>query len=154
MAQIKPGIYITHNGKTISYQDYLDSLPKLDEVVPKHPLPKDGYRSTHAVWVGEDELGKRSCWAVLPVCESIWRTKWDIVALAYVLAVTKPTAIRVTTGEIKTDAMTGRVTIFVDANDTIMQIEQELRISVPESIQDGFHFKSLVAAKIKQEKPP
>lgn len=81
---------------------------------------KDSH-STHLVAYEEPVSRGYQC---LPVLHYLWGRKWDELALAYVRSV-RPTSIRVTTGEIKLDARTGRVTVYVDEDDTILWIEQE-----------------------------
>lgn len=64
--------------------------------------------------------------------------KWDEIALAYVNAV-RPSCIRVTTGMCTMDARIWRVTVFVDEQDVIKDITQEVEVGLPEGISHGEH---------------
>lgn len=61
---------------------------------------------------------------------------WDALALGYVHAL-RPSNIRVTTDMITLDASLWRVTVYVDANDIIEDISQEVEIGLPEGVVHG-----------------
>jgi hypothetical protein len=61
---------------------------------------------------------------------------WNDIALAYVLSL-EPTAIRVSTGRVTLDCRTGRITVIVDDNDVIQSIDKEVRIPLPEGVENA-----------------
>lgn len=73
---------------------------------------------------------------VLPVLPYLIGRRWDDIALAFVSSL-KPESIRVTQGETKTDAITGRVTIYVDQNYLIQEIFQEASVWLPDGVEHG-----------------
>lgn len=79
----------------------------------------------------------------IPVLEFIWDRKWDAIALAYVHAL-RPSYIRVTTGNVHMDAKMGRVTVYVSDDDTILYIEQEVEVGLPDGIEDGHSLEEIV----------
>lgn len=84
------------------------------------------YYSTH--YVNYDKP-KRTGYYVLPILPFLVGQPWDELALCLVESV-KPACIRVTYGEEKTDAYTGRVTVTVDKNDIIRAIKQEVSVGL------------------------
>ena len=79
----------------------------------------------------------------IPILEFLWDRKWDEIALAYCHAL-NPTYIRVTTGDLKMDSRTGRITVYVDEEDTILYMEQEVEVGLPDEIKDGAALDELV----------
>ena len=61
---------------------------------------------------------------------------WDEIALACVHSL-RPSRIRVTSGAVTCDACPWRVTVFMDANNQIERIEQEVEVGCVE--KDGIH---------------
>ncbi len=61
---------------------------------------------------------------------------WDAVAKAVAKTVS-PTCVRITHGEVKADARSGRVTVFLDANDLVTRISMELDIELPIGYKNG-----------------
>ena len=61
---------------------------------------------------------------------------WDDLALAFVHGL-RPSAIRVTKGEVTLDSWQGRVTVVVDDNNIIESIEQEVEVGLPEGVAHG-----------------
>lgn len=82
------------------------------------------------------EPGKRLGFTVLPILEFLKGKPWDEVALACVSAF-HPSAIRVTRGECTLDAYEQRVTVYLDEDDKIESIEQEVTVSLPDGIIHG-----------------
>jgi hypothetical protein len=68
---------------------------------------------------------------------------WDDIALAYVHAL-RPDSIRVVRGEEKMNAHTWRVTVYVDADDKITGIRQEVEVWLPDGVENGFDLGSRV----------
>lgn len=64
----------------------------------------------------------------IPILEMLWGLPWGEIPLCFIRAV-NPSYIRVTNGETKTDARPQRVTVYVDENDVIERIEQEVTIA-------------------------
>lgn len=103
----------------------------------KEKKPED-YYSTHLV-----EYGKPDCTGYLSidVLPFLKGKPWDSVALAYVHSL-RPSSIRVTTGLIKLDARSWRVTIYVEEdNITIRNIEQEVEVGLPAPLSSGAHLQ-------------
>ncbi len=91
------------------------------------------YYSTHMVSYEEpDSLG----FMVLEVLPMLKGMKWDDEALAIVHSL-RPSCIRVTDGRTKCDARTWRVTVYVDEENIIHYIEQEVEVGCPEGIECG-----------------
>lgn len=79
----------------------------------------------------------------IPVLEFLKGRKWDEIALAYCHAM-NPTSIRVTSGLIKLDSRIGRITVYVDDENKIEGIEQEVEIGLPEGVEDGYELSQLL----------
>ena len=84
---------------------------------------KNYYHSHGIAYESPPNIG----WDCIPVLEFLWGRKWDEISLAYVHSL-RPSSIRVTTGEVKTDSSRWRVTIYVDDADIITKISQECEI--------------------------
>jgi len=84
----------------------------------------DEYRSDHMVDFIEPIENSST---TIDVLQHIWGKKWGITALNYLYAL-RPSSVRVTRGEIKADARTWRVTVYVDDEDIIQKIEQEVAV--------------------------
>jgi hypothetical protein len=61
---------------------------------------------------------------------------WDDIALAYVHGL-RPSAIRVTNGEETCDSWPWRVTVYVDAQNLITGIRQEVEVWLPDGVENG-----------------
>lgn len=94
-------------------------------------------------------------------CNSYWCPKmlpelnglpWCDTTMKAVLSLT-PTSIRVTTGEITCDARIGRVTVFVDSDNLITKIEQELAVPV-DSDENGYLLRMRLGALRRGEPLP
>lgn len=94
--------------------------------------PED-YYSTHMVLYSEPEAIGFLDLEVLPFLKG---RKWDHISLAFVHSL-RPSSIRVTTGLIKCDARTWRVTVMVDENNIIEEITQEVEVGLPNDIPHG-----------------
>lgn len=71
------------------------------------------------------------------VLEFLHGKLWDDIALGYVHAL-RPSTVRISHGAIKCDARTWRVTVYIDDNDRIEYIEQEVEVGLPHGIDDGY----------------
>jgi hypothetical protein len=86
------------------------------------------YYSTHMVSYEPFEcVGGAPIMSILP--KAIGR-QWDNIVLGALHAY-NPTSIRVTNGGVKCDARHGRVTVYVDKNNVITAIHQEVYVSIP-----------------------
>ena len=71
------------------------------------------------------------------VLPELYGKVWNDIALAYVLSL-EPTAVRVSTGTMTLDSCTGRITVIVDENDIIQSIDKEVRIPLPDGIENAY----------------
>ena len=94
--------------------------------------PED-YKTIHRV---NYDSPKRLGYTVISVLDFLKGRPWDEIALGYVHSL-RPSSIRVTPGECTLDANLWRVTVYVNKNDTIRNIEQEVEVGLPESIEHG-----------------
>jgi len=107
------------------------------------------YRSTHMVKY-ETVPGNHGIFNSIEVLEFLKGTKWGEVALTYVSSL-RPSSIRVTTGDTKCDARVWRVTVYVDENDIIQEIIQEVQMDASSSIWSGSHLKTCLEYGIDSE---
>ncbi len=91
------------------------------------------YHSSHMV---EYEKPNSIGYICIEVLLFLKGKKWDEIALAYVHAL-RPSSIRVTNGEIKTDSRVWRVTVCVNDKDVIDKIEQEVEVGLPAGVSHG-----------------
>ena len=72
---------------------------------------------------------KENCWGYtsVKVLPELIGKPWNEITMCYVLSL-DPSAIRVSTGMVTLDSVTGRITVIVDENDTITDISKEVRI--------------------------
>lgn len=75
----------------------------------------------------------------VPVLTFLTGRKWDELALGVIQGL-RPSSVRVTTGELKSNADLHRVTVYVDSNDIILGITQEMQIGLPDGIENGHEF--------------
>ena len=108
--------------------------------------PKD-YYSTHMVLYEEPSEYSYLCLDVLPFLKGML---WDDLALAYVHSL-RPSSIRVTDGCIKCDSRVWRVTVFVDENNIITNIEQEVKVGLLNGIHPSGHALELEFRKRKTD---
>jgi hypothetical protein len=101
----------------------------------------DKYRGTQ----GEIYVkGPRRGYTTIDVLEFLnRRLKWGDLALGYVHAL-NPTRIRVTKDRITLDGCVGRVTVFVDSDDVIQRITQEVEVALPDDIDNGVMLEGAV----------
>jgi hypothetical protein len=95
------------------------------------------YHSTHLVDYDEP---KTIGYCGLPVLPFLIHHKWDEMALAFVHSL-RPSCIRVTNGEEKTDAVLWRVTVHVDYLDSITSITQECEVGLDPNFEHGFDLR-------------
>lgn len=96
-----------------------------------------------AVGVPYPEEVAHVSWTSIEILPFLIGRKWDEIALAYVHAV-RPTYIRVVRSSQTLDAREGRVTVNVDKDDIITNIEQEVQVALPEGIAHGHHLECVL----------
>lgn len=72
-------------------------------------------------------------WTSIKVLPFLTGRPWDVVALAFVHAL-RPSYIRVIEGAETLDAMTWRITVRLNNNKTIREIEQEVEVWLPDGV--------------------
>lgn len=94
----------------------------------------------------------RRGYVCIPVLEILKGYPWDDVALAYVHGI-NPTHIRVVkAGEgVQMDAQTGRVTVYTGEEGEIRRIEQEIRVGLPEGVENGQALQHALAYGLDSE---
>ena len=65
---------------------------------------------------------------------------WDETALAYVHAL-RPAFVRVSKGEVTSDSLFWRVTVYVTDDGAISCIEQEVEVGLPDGISHGHELR-------------
>jgi hypothetical protein len=65
----------------------------------------------------------------IPVLQGLWGTPWCNAAANFLPAL-RPSCVRVTRGEVTLDAVSWRVTVYLNADDTISRIEQEVEVGL------------------------
>jgi len=113
----------------------------------KYLNPKDFY--SHYMVTYNPKVPKIG-WKTIKVLEFLNNKPWDEVALAYVHAL-RPSSIRVTTGGIYLDARVWRVTVYVDDNDIIQSITQEVEVALPEKVCHGWCLEDALKYGIDSE---
>jgi len=86
----------------------------------------DYYRGSHGKKY--EDPSETEGFTVIKILEFLWGLPWGEIPLCFIKAV-NPTYLRVTNGEVKTDAICGRVTVWLDRNDRIESIDQEVKVS-------------------------
>ena len=86
----------------------------------------------------------------IPVLEFLKGRKWDEVALAYIHAL-RPSTIRVSKNELKSNAQPWRVTVMLDADGFIEHIEQEVDVWLPDGVEHGQALKCALKYGIDSE---
>ncbi len=110
----------------VAVEDISDgAVPDYDAEVLQSTVVADQYRSSHYVAYNKPDS---TSFQSLKVLQELWGRPWDQCALNFVHAL-RPSGIRVTRGEIKLDARTWRVTVYLEDDDrTILRIEQEVAV--------------------------
>jgi len=91
---------------------------------------------THHIQHYEKDAFAAHSYLAIKVLEFLKDKPWDDVALAFVHGL-RPSGIRVTKGECTCDSRTWRVTVFIDENNIIEKIEQEVEVGLPEGVKHG-----------------
>lgn len=94
----------------------------------------DAYRGDHGV---EYQKPTKSAWTTIKVLQFLYGRKCDDLILSYIHAL-RPSAIRITSGYVTCDAMTWRVTVFVDSKNKVKSIEQEVEVATCEPFENGY----------------
>ena len=97
------------------------------------------FHSTHLVRFEMRDNFTGEGYTVLPVLGFLVGQVWGEMALAYCSAL-RPSCIRVTTGLIKLDACTNRITVYTEPDDTITAVEMEVSLGLPEGVRFGADF--------------
>ncbi len=94
------------------------------------------YYSHHAV---QFERCERYGFHSIKVLPELTGKQWDNVALSLVQGL-RPSYIRVTEGACTLDARVWRVTVFINEDNSIRKIEQEIEVGLcDERLQNGYH---------------
>lgn len=75
-------------------------------------------------------------WTTIECLNFLKGNEWNEVALAYVHAL-NPSIIRVTHGEVFLNAHERRVTVYINNENRIQKIEQEVQVWLPDGIECG-----------------
>lgn len=94
---------------------------------PEHYIDKCG-----KVYEKPNEIG----FTCIEVLEFLKGKPYDVVALAYIHSL-RPTYIRVTKGWTTLDARTWRVTVYINEDNTIRSIKQEVQVALPDGVEHG-----------------
>ncbi len=105
------------------------------------PAKKEYTEDKHANEYYTTHLSKfkkfnRSGQTSINVLEFLHGKQWDDIALAYVHAL-QPSSIRVTHGTTKADSRQWRVTVYIDDDNNIKEITQEVVVGLPEEVAHG-----------------
>lgn len=84
----------------------------------------------------DQRAGKRYGYTSIKVLEFLNGRPWDDIALAYVHAL-RPYAVRVVKGGETCDAVQNRVTVYVDADNIITGMRQEVEVWLPDGVENG-----------------
>jgi len=103
--------------------DFRELLALYEQLLKKTDVDK--YRGSHGVRY--DTPTERG-YTVLEVLPQLVGVRLCNLVMAYVTAL-RPSTVRITRGEVTTDAWPWRVTIFVDENDVVTKIEQEVNVA-------------------------
>lgn len=114
------------------------------EVVKSPPALKDYIHEQGLPYTPPtDDCGYTS----IKVLEFLNGRMWDNCALAYVHAL-RPSYIRVVPGAETLDAKEWRVTVRINTDGTIRNIEQEVEVWLPDGIQDGDELDQTISKKL------
>lgn len=73
----------------------------------------------------------------ISVLEFLWGRTWDETVLAYIGAI-NPSYLRVVLGEETLDGLLGRVTVHINENMIIKDIKQEVKVDLPEGVENAY----------------
>lgn len=68
-------------------------------------------------------------WCVLPVLHFLWGRPWDDAAKNCLRSL-RPSSVRTSRGEIKSDARCWRVTVYLTEDDRVERIDQEVEVEL------------------------
>ncbi len=102
----------------------------IEDIPDKHA---DEYYTTHME--SFSEFYHRG-WKCIKVLEFLNGKQWDDIALGYVHSL-RPSSIRVTEGMITLDARIWRVTVYIDKENVIDYITQEVIVGLPDGVANG-----------------
>lgn len=86
---------------------------------------------------GHQFVAARRCgYLNITVLPELTGCPWDEVAMGYVQGL-RPSVLRVVKGEETTDGCTWRVTVYLDEQDRIKKIHQEVVVGLPQGINCG-----------------
>jgi len=107
--------------------------PTKIEELPEAEKHYDEYYDTHMV---EFTQFYHRGWKSIKVLDFLNGKQWDDIALGYVHAL-RPSSIRVTKGTIKLDARVWRVTVYINEDNVINYISQEVVVGLPDGVAHG-----------------
>lgn len=81
-------------------------------------------------------------YTVIEVLPFLKGQSWGQLPLAYIHGL-RPSSVRLVRSSVKMDALTNRVTVYLDEWDIIEKIEQEIEVGLPEGVDDGHHLDQL-----------
>jgi len=84
----------------------------------------------------------------VPVLSNLTGHPWNEIAMAYVQGL-RPSSLRVVKGEETTDAQTWRVTVYLDDQNKIEMIHQEVEVGLPHGINCGSNLRAALDRGIK-----
>jgi hypothetical protein len=111
----------------------------------------DSYISSHGV---DYETRDHSFgWFSLPVLQELWGTPWNNAATNF-LRCLRPSAVRVTTGNVTLDSMPWRVTVLLNGNRrTIQSIHQEVEVAL-NGFRNGSDAGSYILGRSRELESP
>lgn len=118
-----------------------DELQVISEPVPD-PLTID-YHSSHMV---RFKPFQARGWTEIDVLPELIGKKWGPIPLG-LCHVVRPSSIRVTTGETKCDASTWRLTVYVDKDDIIQSLHQEVEFGGTDEVGSGYEMSEWLVKK-------
>ena len=129
----------------MSTNNQLDPAPYLIG----HHLGRDG-----AEPIPRTERRHRFGYTEVDVASCLIGNPWDDLALG-ILHGLSPTRIRVCPPGHGTqcDAQTGRITVYLDNDNLIDTVRQEIEIMLPADIQHGHHADLILRGKVKRQDP-
>lgn len=71
--------------------------------------------------------GRRVVWTSIPVLPFLWGRTWSARANDLIASL-RPSTVRMSTGEVKSDSRLWRVTVYLVEGDIIRRIEQEVEV--------------------------
>lgn len=92
--------------------------------------PEEEYKGTHGKMFDHRHFEAQKAFSVVGILPELHGKPWNLEALGLVGSF-ETGMVRVTKGEITTDARQNRVTVYLDKNGKIDRIEQERLVFVP-----------------------